>query len=124
MFRTLCFEYKLLQIDYFLDELQMYEAEDIVKNLPYIDRTEREIQRYQLYVAIQANSKRKIDIKDVMKFAWDKVETEEVEYTEAEEKRLTDNANAFLDMLNKGEIKVESASFGSIVQESKSTTNT
>lgn len=54
-----------------MDEMQIYELNSIVKNLKFVDRNQREIERYQLLVNIQANSKHKIKIQDVMRLPWD-----------------------------------------------------
>lgn len=71
LFRVLCFEYRIVTIDYFMDEMQLYELNSIVKNLKYVDRNQREIERYQLLVNIQANSKHKIKMEDVLPLPWD-----------------------------------------------------
>lgn len=85
----------------------MYEAKDIAKNVLYVDKNDRELIRYQLYVAIQSNSKNKIDLKDVMSLPWDDnwLNKTEFEYDEKEDKQLNQQAQAFADMLNKGNME-------------------
>lgn len=71
MFRIFCFEFKVCSIEYFLDEMQVYEVNTIIENLPYLDRTSWEQSRFQIYSSVQINSKKKINPTDIMKFAWD-----------------------------------------------------
>lgn len=58
-------------MEYFLDELQQWELNLIVNNIKYLDRNEKEIDRYKLYISVQANSKKKLKIEDIMKLPWD-----------------------------------------------------
>ena len=72
MFRVVCFEYRICSIEYFMDELQQWELNTIIKNIKYLDRNEREIDRYKLYVSIQSNSKKKLKPEEILPLAWDK----------------------------------------------------
>ena len=86
----------------------MYEAREIVKCLIYVDKNQRELDRYKLYVAIQSNSKNKIDLESVMKLPWDKSEMlkdKPIEYNEEEEKRLNDKAKYYENLLSSGQLK-------------------
>lgn len=71
----LCFEYKVVDIKYFMDELQAYEVNDIIECLPYTERNEWERCRYSIYSNLQMNCKKKINPTDIMQFEWDKKET-------------------------------------------------
>lgn len=71
MFRVLCFEYRIVTVDYFMNEMELYEVNSIIKNIKYVDRNQREIDRYKLLVEIQANSKNKVKVEDVMPLPWD-----------------------------------------------------
>ena len=51
--------------------MQEYEANTIIENLPYLDRTSWEQTRFQVYTSIQMNSKKKYSPDDIMKFAWE-----------------------------------------------------
>lgn len=42
-----------------------------MNNIKYLDKTEREIDRYKLYVSVQSNSKKKLKPEDIMKLPWD-----------------------------------------------------
>lgn len=68
----MCFEHKVLTVDYFLNNLELYEAAEIVNNLPYVNRDEKDLWRYEIYVLCQANSKKRLKPTDILEFAWDK----------------------------------------------------
>lgn len=84
MFRIFCFEFKVVSIEYFLDEMQEYEVNTIIENLPYLDRTSWEQHRFQVYSNVQMNSKKKLSPTDIMKFAWDKEENTSITSQEIE----------------------------------------
>lgn len=52
--------------------MQQNEVNTIVQNIPYLDRNEKEIDRYKLYVSVQANSKKKIKLEEILPLVWDK----------------------------------------------------
>lgn len=54
-----------------MDELQQWELNTMIENIKYLDRNEREIDRYKLYVSIQSNSKKKITPKEILSLPWD-----------------------------------------------------
>lgn len=95
-----------------MDKLTLYEASDIVKNLEYVDRTDRELKRYQLYVAIQSNSKNKIALQDVLSLPWDKMNEEP--YEELNEDKINEmkaKDDAMLALLNSGKLQKTEAKF-------------
>lgn len=94
-----------------MDKLTLYEASDIVKNLEYVDRTDRELKRYQLYVAIQSNSKNKISLQDVFSLPWDKTEEDTRELTEDEINKMEEKASVMMNLLNSGKLIKEDAKF-------------
>lgn len=96
----------MVSVDYFLDHLQLYEARDIAKNVIYVDRNQREIDRYKLYVSIQSHSKNKLTPKEVLSLPWDNnfLDQSEFKYNEEDEKKTTELADKFADMLNSGEL--------------------
>lgn len=101
LFRVLCFEHRVVSVDYFLDKLTQWEAADIAQNIQFVDINQRELDRYKLYVLIQSNSKKKISINDVMSLPWD---TKPKEYDEEEDKKLDEYDNSILEMLNSGRL--------------------
>lgn len=88
----------------------MYEARDIAKNVLYVDRNDRELMRYQLYVAIQSNSKKKYKPQEILELPWDDrwLDKTEFEYNEEDDKRTQEQADAIANLLNNGMIDFES----------------
>lgn len=54
-----------------MDELQQWELNSIIENIKYLDKNDREIDRYKLYVSIQSNSKKKLKPEDILSLPWD-----------------------------------------------------
>ena len=71
LFRVICFEYRIVTVEYFMDVMQYSEVVDIIKNIRWLDKNEKEIDHYKLYVTVQANSKKKVKLEEVMKLPWD-----------------------------------------------------
>ena len=71
MFRVLCFEHRIVTIEYFMDEMELYEINTIIKDLKYTDRTTRELSRYEIYAIAQSNSSKKLKMTDIMELPWD-----------------------------------------------------
>lgn len=71
MLRVFVFENKMVSLEYFLDEMQEYEINTLARNAAYVDRNNKEIQRMQMYILAQCNSKKKLKLQDIMKFKWD-----------------------------------------------------
>lgn len=76
----------------------------------YVDRNQREIDRYKLYVSIQSHSKNKLTLKDVLSLPWDNnfLDQSEFTYSEEDEKKTSEMGNMFADMLNSGKLNFES----------------
>ena len=105
MFRLLCFEYRIVSVEYFLDELREWEAKELLYNLDFVDVNERQLLRGILYVLVQQNNKKKLDISSTWPLPWDKMKKEETA-TEKELENLRDEAKDMEDMLNSGKIKL------------------
>lgn len=71
LFRVICFEYRAVTVEYFMDIMQYNEVVDIIKNIKWLDRNERELDRYKVFVNVQANSKKKLKPEDILKLPWD-----------------------------------------------------
>lgn len=71
LFKILCFQYKIVSILDFLDNLDVYLIDGIIDNIPYLDRNNWEQTR--LLASIQANtwSEKEVDPMDIIKFKWD-----------------------------------------------------
>lgn len=96
LFQVICFEFRVVPVQYFLDDMQEWEVNDIVSCIKWLDRTERELSRYQLYVSVQSNSKKKLTPKDILSLPWDdegvnkgtQISDEEAERIKARAKQL------------------------------------
>lgn len=85
-----------------MDEMQDYEVSYMVESIEYSDRNLWEMTRLIMYQNIQMNSKKTIDIKNVIKFKWD-IEQEEVtqEISNSEIERLKARADAISQQIQK-----------------------
>lgn len=58
-------------MEYFMDNLQDWEVQDIYSNLQYADCTSWEQTRWLMYVIAQTNSRKHLKVTDILKFPWD-----------------------------------------------------
>lgn len=63
-----------------MDKCQEWELNDLMENIPYLDRNLWESQRLNTYVVAQVNSRKKMELKDICNFKWE----QEVNKTEEE----------------------------------------
>ena len=59
-------------MEYFMDKIEEWEVIELLQMLNYADRNQWDQTRCIMYVLAQANSKKKLTMKDVMEFPWDK----------------------------------------------------
>jgi len=82
----------VISIDYFMDKCTEWEINDIVDNLPYMDRNLWEGLRLNAYITAQVNSRKKLTPQDIAKFKWEQedqqVEEHITEISNEEIKRL------------------------------------
>lgn len=71
MLRCLCVEFRLVSVEYFLDTMQDWEVEPLVRAIPYADRSIWESARLQALLGLQVWSKKELKPGDIMKFAWE-----------------------------------------------------
>lgn len=85
-----------------MDEMQDYEVSYMVESIEYSDRNLWEMARLIMYQNIQMNSKKTIDIKNVIKFKWDIEQEEETqEISNSEIERLKARADAISQQIQK-----------------------
>lgn len=80
-----------------------WEINDIIENLPYLDRNLWEAARFSSYITLLPNSKKNLKITDILKFKWD-VETndkDEREITKADISRLKEKAKSISNLMKK-----------------------
>lgn len=89
--RLLCFEYKVVSTEYFLDRMQMYEVNIYVEDIPYLDRNSWEQCRTRMYGLSQMFSKKELKPTDLLKFKWDEAEeNNKTGISDEDIKRLTE----------------------------------
>lgn len=67
----LVYQFRLCSIQYFMDEMQTWEINDMIENIPYTDRALWETARVNAYVVAQVNSRKKMTQQDILKFKWE-----------------------------------------------------
>lgn len=67
----LVYQFRLCSIQYFMDEMQTWEINDMIENIPYTDRVLWETARVNAYVVAQVNSRKKLTQQDILKFKWE-----------------------------------------------------
>ena len=75
LFKLICFQYKVVSVEYFMDSLQEYEIEPIVQNIPFIEKGDWERTRFLAYCNIQKSSSKKLKPTDLISFPWEKEES-------------------------------------------------
>lgn len=114
MFKILCFEFKLVSVEYFMNQLEEWEINTLIESIPYADRTQWEMCRQMLYLTAQVNSKKKLKPKDIMEFAWEKPEKVKAHETPTHEEisKARDMAKYFEEMIANDKVKeVETVGF-------------
>lgn len=57
-----------------MDSCTEWELNDMIDNLPYLDRTQWETARLNAYVTAQVNSRKQLTQKDILTFKWENKE--------------------------------------------------
>jgi len=60
-----------MDVPYFMDSCTEWEINDIVENIPYLDRNLWETSRLATYMTAQVNSRKKLQLQDICKFKWE-----------------------------------------------------
>jgi len=60
-----------------MDKCNEWELNDIIDNIPYLDRNLWDSQRLNAYITAQVNSKKKLTQQDICKFKWDEKNIED-----------------------------------------------
>lgn len=83
-------------MEYFMSDLQDFEVELLYENLKYADRPSWEQTRLISFILAQVNSKKHLEMTDIMSFPWDEnYEEKNTEMTNEERDRLKEKAKAF-----------------------------
>lgn len=103
IFKTLCVEFKLCSIEYFMYELEEWECCELYSNLQFSDRNMLESTRLITYFASLPYMKEKIEISEFMKLPWDEGYSGErnTEISDAQIKKIKQRANNISKKLGK-----------------------
>lgn len=71
LFRVLVIEFRAVTYEYFMNECQTWELNDLIDNIPYLDRNLWDSQRLNAYITAQINSRKKLTQQDICVFKWD-----------------------------------------------------
>lgn len=81
-YRILCFDYKVMSVDYFMSTCSLWEVFLAVENLKYLDRNSWEQARLIAYMDGKSHFKSVKKITDVMDLPWDDNKDIEIEKVE------------------------------------------
>lgn len=76
LFKCFVFQFRVCSVEYFLDTMTEWEINDIIENLPFMDRNLWESSRLNAWVLANMNSKEPLNFQDVIRFKWE-TETED-----------------------------------------------
>ena len=89
-------------MEYFMSDLQDFEVELLYENLKYADRPSWEQTRLLAFILAQVNSKKKLEITDIMSFPWDEnYEEKNIEMSNEDRDKLRAKAAMFEKILQK-----------------------
>ena len=101
LFKLLCFEYKVVSVEHFLDEMDANECVWILRNLAYTDRNLWEATRLKMYSTASMFSKGDFKLQDMIRFPWeDGNKSDEPETPHMTEEQRKAMEQSILDMLN------------------------
>lgn len=70
-FNLLVFQFRVISEEYFLDECSVWEINDLIENIKYLDRNLWESTRLNSYIVAKANFKNVNKINDIFPLPWD-----------------------------------------------------
>ena len=83
-------------MEYFMSDLQDFEVELLYENLKYADRPSWEQTRLLAFILAQVNSKKKLEMTDIMSFPWeDNYEEKNIEMSNEDRDKLRAKAAMF-----------------------------
>ena len=84
-------------MDYFMDKLEDWEMYELMDVTAYADTNNWEQTRLISYIIAQVNSKKKLKLKDIMKFPWEKeMDAKDIEISTSDVNNLREKAQRFL----------------------------
>ena len=99
-FRLLCFEYKVISSEYFHDRLLLTEFFDILDNIQYCDRSLWEALRINSFLAVQMNSKKKLNLTDIYRLPFDEDDADKEQLSKDDFEQMQKQSKALEDYIN------------------------
>lgn len=89
-------------MEYFMSDLQDFEVELLYENLKYADRPSWEQTRLLAFILAQVNSKKRLEMTDIMSFPWEEnYEEKNIEMSNEDRDKLRAKAAMFEKILQK-----------------------
>lgn len=88
-----------------MDTCTVWEINDIIENLPYLDRNLWESSRLNTYVLAQVNSKKHLTQQEILKFKWEEEHIEDFVQDEKDIEISTEDINRLKEISNQWENK-------------------
>lgn len=86
----------MVDYEYFMERMEEWEVYNFYDALQYCNRPEWEQTRLIMYILAQVNSKKHLEMTDILSFPWDdNYEEKNTEMTNEERDRLKEKAKAF-----------------------------
>ena len=83
-------------MEYFMSDLQDFEVELLYENLKYADRPSWEQTRLLAFILAQVNSKKRLEITEILSFPWDEnYEEKNIEMSNEDRDKLRAKAAMF-----------------------------
>ena len=83
-------------MEYFMSDLQDFEVELLYENLKYADRPSWEQTRLLAFILAQVNSKKRLEMTDIMSFPWEEnYEEKNIEMSNEDRDKLRAKAAMF-----------------------------
>lgn len=84
-------------MEYFMDEMEDWELLELFSSLQYSDRNGWEQARNIMWVIAQTNSKKQLELQDIMKFSWeDNTKSHDIEMTNNDISKLKSMAERYM----------------------------
>lgn len=75
-----------------MDKMTEWEINDLIENLPYLDRNLWETCRLNSYFLVKMNTNKNVNIQDIIAFKWDTNVKRDIEISNEDIKRLKEKA--------------------------------
>jgi len=107
LMQVLCFEYRVVTVEYFLDQMQDYEVPLLLDGLKYLDRNQWEQSRLHYALLVNMFSKEKHSAMELIPMPWDdgykEHEEHETEMSNEDRDRLQERAEKLARMIKETE---------------------